>query len=126
VLLRDRDSPSHSALGRFDGATKKLVPLRKIKEGVWGIRPRNKEQHCALDLLLPTTSSSSRSSARPARARRCWPSPRAAEGRRGAAVLEAAGSRPIFPLGRDVGYLPGDIEEKLNPGCSPSTTTSSS
>src|SRR3954470_10077603 len=52
VLLRDRDNPSHSALGRFDGNTKKLVPLRKVKEGIWGIRPRNKEQHCALDLLL--------------------------------------------------------------------------
>src|SRR5262245_40134196 len=52
VLLRDRDNPSHSALGRFDGPNKKLVPLRKLRDGVWGIRPRNKEQHCALDLLL--------------------------------------------------------------------------
>ena len=52
VVLRDRDNPSHSALGRFDVASKKLVPLRKLREGVWGIRPRNKEQHCALDLLL--------------------------------------------------------------------------
>ena len=60
VLLRDRDSPSHSALGRFDGAGQELVPLRKLRDGVWGIRPRNKEQHCALDLLLATTSSWSR------------------------------------------------------------------
>src|SRR4029079_14027730 len=52
VLLRDRENPSHSAIGRFDGAAKKLVPLRKLRDGVWGIRPRNKEQHCALDLLL--------------------------------------------------------------------------
>ena len=28
-------------------------------------------------------------------------------------------SRPIFPLGRDIGYLPGDIEEKLNPWMQP-------
>jgi PhoH-like ATPase len=28
-------------------------------------------------------------------------------------------SRPIFPLGRDIGYLPGDIEEKLNPWMKP-------
>jgi PhoH-like ATPase len=28
-------------------------------------------------------------------------------------------SRPIFPLGRDVGYLPGTIEEKLNPWMQP-------
>src|SRR4051812_23425518 len=44
VLLRDRDSASHSALGRFEGTTKKLIPLRKIRDGIWGIRPRNKEQ----------------------------------------------------------------------------------
>ena len=28
-------------------------------------------------------------------------------------------SRPIFPLGRDIGFLPGDIEEKLNPWMQP-------
>ncbi len=28
-------------------------------------------------------------------------------------------SRPIFPLGRDIGYLPGDIEEKLTPWMQP-------
>src|SRR5450432_3682875 len=28
-------------------------------------------------------------------------------------------SRPIFPLGRDVGYLPGDLEQKLNPWMQP-------
>lgn len=28
-------------------------------------------------------------------------------------------SRPIFPLGKDVGYLPGDLEEKLNPWMQP-------
>src|SRR5262249_8192748 len=52
VLLRDTASESHSALGRFDAANGRVVPLRKMRDGVWGIRPRNKEQHCALDLLL--------------------------------------------------------------------------
>lgn len=28
-------------------------------------------------------------------------------------------SRPIFPLGRDIGYLPGTVEEKLNPWMQP-------
>ena len=52
VLLRDPESPSHTALGRYDAVSGKVVPLRKMRDGVWGIRPRNKEQHCALDLLL--------------------------------------------------------------------------
>jgi PhoH-like ATPase len=120
ILLRDRDSPSHSALGRYDGATRKLVPLRKIREGVWGIRPRNKEQHCALDLLLSDDI------------KLITLVGKAGTGKTMLAL--AAGlqkvveesvyskmlvSRPIFPLGRDVGYLPGDLEEKLNPWMQP-------
>jgi PhoH-like ATPase len=120
VLLRDRDNPSHSALGRFDGTAKKLVQLRKLRDGVWGIRPRNKEQHCALDLLLCDD------------VKLVTLIGKAGTGKTMLAL--AAGlqkvieeqlyskllvSRPIFPLGRDVGYLPGDIEEKLNPWMQP-------
>jgi PhoH-like ATPase len=120
VLLRDRDNPSHSALGRYDAANKRLVPLRKLREGVWGIRPRNKEQHCALDLLLCDD------------VKLVTLIGKAGTGKTMLAL--AAGlqkvveeqlyskmlvSRPIFPLGRDVGYLPGDIEQKLNPWMQP-------
>jgi PhoH-like ATPase len=120
VLLRDRDNPSHSALGRYDAAAKRLVPLRKLRDGVWGIRPRNKEQHCALDLLLADD------------VKLVTLVGKAGTGKTMLAL--AAGlqkvveeqlyskllvSRPIFPLGRDVGYLPGDIEEKLNPWMQP-------
>jgi PhoH-like ATPase len=120
VLLRDRDNPSHSAIGRFDGTAKKLVPLRKLRDGVWGIRPRNKEQHCALDLLLCDDI------------KLVTLIGKAGTGKTMLAL--AAGlqkvveeqlyskmlvSRPIVPLGRDVGYLPGDIEEKLNPWMQP-------
>ena len=120
VHLRDRDSASHSALGRFDKNQGKLVPLKKIRDGVWGIRPRNREQHCALDLLLSDEI------------KLVTLVGKAGTGKTMLAI--AAGlqkvveestyvkllvSRPIFPLGRDVGYLPGDIEEKLNPWMQP-------
>jgi PhoH-like ATPase len=120
VLLRDRDNPSHSALGRFDAITKKLVPLKKLRDSVWGIRPRNKEQHCALDLLLSDDI------------KLVTLIGKAGTGKTMLAL--AAGlqkvvedqlyskllvSRPIFPLGRDVGFLPGDLEQKLNPWMQP-------
>lgn len=28
-------------------------------------------------------------------------------------------SRPVFPMGKDIGYLPGTVEEKLNPWMQP-------
>src|SRR5947207_10882269 len=120
VLLRDRDNPSHSALGRYDAGGKQLVALRKLRDGVWGIRPRNKEQHCVLDLLLADD------------VKLVTLVGKAGTGKTMLAL--AAGlqkvveeqvyskllvSRPIFPLGRDVGYLPGDIEQKLNPWMQP-------
>lgn len=119
VLLRD-DATGKSALARFDKLAGKVVPVRKMRDGVWGIRPRNKEQHYALDLLLNDDI------------KLVTLVGKAGTGKTLLAI--AAGlqkvteedvyqkllvSRPIFPLGRDIGYLPGDIEEKLNPWMQP-------
>ncbi len=120
VLLRNRDNPGQTALGRFDKGSGKVVPIRKLREGVWGIRPRNKEQHYALDLLLQDD------------VKLITLVGKAGTGKTLLAL--AAGlqkvveeqafhkllvSRPVFPLGRDIGFLPGDIEEKLNPWMQP-------
>src|SRR5215470_1240074 len=45
LLLKDSQNAGHTALARFDGTQKRAVPVKKLREGVWGIRPRNKEQH---------------------------------------------------------------------------------
>ena len=120
ILLRNRDNPGQTALGRFDKASGKVVPIRKLRDGVWGIRPRNKEQHYALDLLLQDD------------VKLITLVGKAGTGKTLLAL--AAGlqkvveeqafhkllvSRPVFPLGRDIGFLPGDIEEKLNPWMQP-------
>jgi PhoH-like ATPase len=109
-----------SALGRYDKAQNKVVGVKKLREGVWGIKPRNKEQHFALDLLLNDD------------VKLITLVGKAGTGKTLLAI--AAGlqkvtedqtyskllvSRPIFPMGRDIGFLPGDIEEKLNPWMQP-------
>jgi PhoH-like ATPase len=121
VVLRDAVNPQHSAVAKYSAARQGYVPLIKIsKEGVWGIRPRNKEQSFALDLLLNDEI------------RLVTIVGKAGTGKTLLAI--AAGlqktmeesvyqkllvSRPIFPLGRDIGYLPGDVEQKLNPWMQP-------
>jgi PhoH-like ATPase len=121
VVLRDRTNPQHSAVGKYSAARQAYVPLIKIpKEGVWGIRPRNKEQSFALDLLLNDE------------VRLVTVVGKAGTGKtllaiaaglqktmEDAAYQKLLVSRPIFPLGRDIGYLPGDVEEKLNPWMQP-------
>ncbi len=120
ILLRDRENPSHTALGRFDGGRGELMALKTPREGVIGVRPRNKEQSFALDLLLDESI------------RLVTLVGKAGTGKTLLAL--AAGlkrtiedgqytrllvSRPIMPLGRDLGFLPGDVDEKLNPWMQP-------
>jgi PhoH-like ATPase len=120
VLLRDAGAPSHTALGRYDAARGQILALRVGREGVMGVRPRNKEQAFALDLLLDDT------------VRLITLIGKAGTGKTLLAL--AAGlkrtnednaysrllvSRPIMPLGRDLGFLPGDVDEKLNPWMQP-------
>src|SRR5690606_4902059 len=52
IALTDRDKATHTALGRWCPERTEVVPLPSFKQGVWGIRPRNREQHFALDALL--------------------------------------------------------------------------
>lgn len=119
-FLTLKDDGGRSALTRCDKASGKLVPVKKLRDSVWGIKPRNREQHFALDLLLNDDI------------KLVTLMGKAGTGKTLVAI--AAGlqkvtedqvfskllvSRPVFPLGRDIGYLPGTIEEKLNPWMQP-------
>ncbi len=121
VTLRDNDNPSHSAIGKFNGEQKRVVPLIKVgKEGIWSIHPRNREQAFAIDALLDDN------------VKIVTLVGKAGTGKTLLAI--AAGlqktaednvynrllvSRPVFPMGKDLGFLPGDIEEKLAPWMQP-------
>lgn len=120
VLLHDEEADSHTALARYDGHASQLATLKVPREGVMGIRPRNKEQALALDVLLDDS------------VRLVALLGKAGTGKTLMAL--AAGlqrtsqdhvysrllvSRPIMPHGRDLGFLPGDVDEKLNPWMQP-------
>ena len=121
VLLKDAQNPSHTAMARMSAAKGKLVPLlRPSKEGVWGIRARNMEQSYTLDLLLNdevklVTIVGKAGTGKTLLAIAAGLHKTTEEGHYQKLLV----SRPIFPLGRDIGYLPGDIEDKLNPWMQP-------
>jgi len=120
LVVRSETNPSQSLLARVLKKQGRIERIKELKEPVWGIRPKNKEQHFALDALLRDDISLVTLIGK------------AGTGKTLLAI--AAGlqkvaeeqvytrllvSRPIFPLGRDIGYLPGDIGEKLNPWMQP-------
>jgi len=107
-------SPEHSsAVGKFDSTKKALVPLLK-STGTWGIKPRNVEQRCAMDLLMRddiklVTLIGQAGTGKTLLALACGLRKVFDEGLYSRILI----SRPIMPLGRDIGYLPGTKEEKL-------------
>ena len=120
VIMKDVSNPNHSAIGRYSFAEKAVVPVLQQSNGIWGIHGRNVEQAFALDCLLNDEI--------------LFVSLVGKAGTGKTLLAIAAGlhktldegvfqrllvSRPIFPMGRDIGYLPGDIEQKLNPWMQP-------
>jgi len=120
MLIRDRSNPSHTALGRYDAARRTFAALRVPREGVMGVRPRNKEQSFAFDLLLDesirlVTLVGKAGTGKTLLALAAGLKRTVEDG----AFTRMLVSRPVMPLGRDIGFLPGDVDEKLNPWMQP-------
>jgi PhoH-like ATPase len=121
VTLKDRENPSHSAIGKYNAAQKRIIPLLKAgKEGVWSIHPRNREQIFALDALLDdnikiVTLVGKAGTGKTLLAIASGLQKTAEDNVYNRLLV----SRPVFPMGKDLGFLPGDIEEKLAPWMQP-------
>lgn len=120
VVMKDALGGSSSALGIVDHLGKKVKKLIFPNEQVWGIRPRNVQQIMGLELLLrediPLVTLTGKAGT-------------------GKTLLALASglmqtedlglykkllvARPIVPVGKDIGYLPGEKEEKLRPWMQP-------
>lgn len=115
VILKDADDENHTGLARRLGETDHLIPVTAPRKPTFGILPRNLQQTMAMDLLLDDE------------VRMVTLMGGAGTGKTLLAV--AAGmakvfneerydkllvARPIMPMGRDIGYLPGSKDDKLS------------
>ncbi len=120
VILVEEGNPKHTALARFDKEKGNLVPLNIPKDGVWGIYPKNVEQRFAMSLLLDDSVKLVSLAGKAGTGKTLLA---IAAGLKKTAdeevFIRLLVSRPIFPLGKDIGYLPGEIEEKLTPWMQP-------
>jgi PhoH-like ATPase len=118
--LTEETNPKRTALTKVDPTATKLVPILDCREGIWGIKPRNREQHFAFDALLDD------------RIKLVTLMGKAGTGK--TLMAMAAGlkrtvmdrefrrlvvARPTVAVGREIGFLPGTLEEKLNPWMQP-------
>ncbi|HXF10750.1 MAG TPA: PhoH family protein [Desulfuromonadaceae bacterium] len=118
--LTDETNPKKAVLTKVDETGTKLVPIVDCREGVWGIKPRNREQHFAFDALLDD------------RIKLVTLMGKAGTGK--TLLAMAAGlkrtvldrefrrlvvARPTISMGKELGFLPGSLEEKLAPWMQP-------
>ncbi|MBS4207760.1 PhoH family protein [Bacillus sp. FJAT-50079] len=120
LIMKDELGSSASALGMVDCSGTIVKKLYNQYDSIWGIKPRNAQQTMAMELLfrkdiqLVTMIG------------------KAGTGKTLLAL--AAGlmqtedlriykkllvARPIVPVGKDIGYLPGEKQEKLRPWMQP-------
>ncbi|MBN1676207.1 MAG: PhoH family protein [Kiritimatiellae bacterium] len=113
LMLKDQDNPKHTALGYVlePGSIRHLLSQN---ENVWNVQPRNKEQRMALELLMDADVQIVTLVGQAGTGKTLLALAAALHStlryRRYDRILV---SRPIIPLGKDIGYLPGAKEEKL-------------
>lgn len=113
-ILRSSANAQQSAIGARAG-NGRIEPLRSAEAHPWGVRPLNVQQKFALELLLSdavqlVTLVGGAGTGKTLLALACGLQ-KVMDERVYAKIFV---SRPIMPLGRDIGYLPGTKYEKLD------------
>ena len=121
LMLISNQNEKKTALGKFESYEK---PIKLINPGnkkrLWGLKPRNKEQIFAMDLLEDpkinvVTLVGKAGCGKTLMAIAAGLSQVVEKETYSRLVV----SRPIQPMGRDIGFLPGTMEEKMSPWVAP-------
>lgn len=120
AVIVERGKPDHTALGRYHASEGKIKALENADTDMWGIKARNLEQQFSADILLDDS------------VQVVTLAGKAGTGKTLLAI--AAGikkvldenkytklvvARPILPMGKDLGFLPGELGEKIRPWMQP-------
>lgn len=103
-----------SVTTKFNPKTNRLEPLPHLRKNTWGLRPLNDEQACAIDLLLRddiklVSLIGQAGTGKTLLALTCGLKKVFEEDVHKKILV----SRPIMPLGKDIGFLPGSKEDKV-------------
>lgn len=113
VHLRSEENNDHTAIGRLhkDGVVRKVRPPKEV----FGITSKNMEQACAFDVLLdsdiPLVTLMGKAGTGKTLIGLAAALDMVITKRKYARLIVL---RPPIPMGKDIGYLPGSLEEKMD------------
>lgn len=114
AVLKSKQDPDHTGLCRRLADTDHVIPVTGPRKPVYGLMARNVQQTMAFDLLMDdeirlVTLLGGAGTGKTLLAIAAGMAKVYAEERYDKLLV----ARPIMPMGRDIGYLPGDKDEKL-------------
>jgi PhoH-like ATPase len=114
IVIKDEAGSNKSALAKYNGKKKALVPLFHVNAIPWGLKALNTEQRFAIELLLCNdvnlvTLVGIPGAGKTLLSLACGLQKTVEEHQFRRLFI----SRPIIPVGKDIGFLPGSKEEKL-------------
>jgi len=123
VVLTGKSDPKKSAVCRF---VNYHTPLKKVYtyKDIWGLSANNKEQKFAMDLLFDkdikiVSLTGQAGTGKTLIAAACGLEQVLNSSRSQGGYDKLIITRPVQPLGRDIGFLPGTLEEKMMPWIAP-------
>ena len=139
IMLVSNSNEKKTALCKFIDYKSPLEKVKEFKNGLWGVRAKNKEQSFALDLLMDPNvqvvslvgkaGSGKTLLAIAAGLEQIMPNysiDQLNTKMNGKKFKKDEGlykrlvvSRPVMPMGKDIGFLPGSMEDKMAPWLAP-------
>lgn len=120
IMLVSSANDKKTALAKFKSKNTHLEKIYEQKNGIWGLKPRNKEQMFALDLLMnpdiPIVTLIGKAGCGKTLLAIASGLQQVLDDER---YKKLVVTRPVQPLGKDIGYLPGTMEEKMRPWLMP-------
>ena len=124
IMLISNSNDKKTSLVRFKDYTSPVKRVANFKKHVWGLSPRNKEQTFAMDLLMDPTVPVVSLVGKAGSGKTLLALAAALQQTFGDTANDRVYNRivvtkPVEPMGKDIGFLPGTMEEKMMPWLAP-------
>jgi PhoH-like ATPase len=121
VMLISNSNDKKTALGRFINYSTPLQRIIKSTTKVWSTNPRNKEQQFAFELLMdpavPVVSLVGKAGS--GKTLLALAAGLEQTFNKNSLYKKIVVTKPVEPVGKDIGFLPGSMEEKMMPWLAP-------